>query len=46
MKGLLKWYSILELFDKTGERKFIKTKLDLRANEFLSEKSTYIIGYF
>ncbi|KAM3141335.1 hypothetical protein pb186bvf_006453 [Paramecium bursaria] len=36
---------VLELFDKTGERKFIKTKLDLRANEFLSEKATYIIGY-
>lgn len=33
-----------ELLDKTGERKFVKTKLDIYANEFLSDKNTYILS--
>lgn len=35
---------IVELVDKTGERKFVKTKLDLYANEFLSDKNTYVVS--
>ncbi|EGR32639.1 hypothetical protein IMG5_076690 [Ichthyophthirius multifiliis] len=37
---------IVELFDKTGERKFIKTKNDTIANTFLTDKNTYILGYY
>lgn len=29
--------------DKTGERKFIKTKLEQEANEFLSDKGIYYL---
>jgi len=36
----------MELCDKTGERKFLKTKLDTIANSFLSDKGTYVIGYY
>ena len=35
---------IVELLDKTGERKFVKTKLDTHSNTFLSDKNTYIIS--
>lgn len=37
---------IVELFDKQGERKFVKTKLDTIANTFLSDKNTYVLGYY
>ncbi|CAD8193758.1 unnamed protein product [Paramecium pentaurelia] len=36
---------VIELCDKTGERKFVKTKLDGIANTFLSDKGTYILAY-
>lgn len=36
---------VIELCDKTGERKFVKTKLDGLANTFLSDKGTYILAY-
>ena len=37
---------IVELFDKQGERKFVKTKLDTTANTFLTDKNTYVLGYY
>lgn len=37
---------VRELLDKTGERKFVKTKLDQYANTFLSDKTTYILSYY
>lgn len=33
----------VELVDKTGERKFIRTKLELEANSFLSDKGVYYL---
>jgi hypothetical protein len=36
---------VLELCDKTGERKFVKTKLINDASTFLSDKNSYILGY-
>lgn len=33
----------VELVDKTGERKFIKTKLEQEANSFLSDKGVYYL---
>lgn len=36
---------VIELCDKTGERKFVKTKLDGIGNTFLSDKGTYILAY-
>lgn len=36
---------VLELCDKTGERKFVKTKLTQDASTFLSDKNSYILGY-
>ena len=33
----------MELVDKTGERKFIKTKLEQEANAFLSDKGVYYL---
>lgn len=33
----------IELVDKTGERKFIKTKLEHEANTFLSDKGIYYL---
>lgn len=36
---------VLELCDKTGERKFIKTKLTQDASTFLADKNSYILGY-
>lgn len=35
----------MELVDKTGERKFTKTKLDLFATEFLADKNSYVLCY-
>ena len=35
---------VLDLEDKSGERKYAKTKADQYANEFLSEKMTYVLG--
>jgi len=37
---------VVELFDKQGERKFVKTKLDSIANTFLTDKNTYVLGYY
>ncbi|EAR84685.2 hypothetical protein TTHERM_00636870 (macronuclear) [Tetrahymena thermophila SB210] len=37
---------IVELFDKQGERKFVKTKADTIANTFLTDKNTYVVGYY
>lgn len=37
---------IIELFDKQGERKFTKTKVDTVASSFLSDKNTYVLGYY
>ena len=34
---------MLDLQDKNGERKFMKTKADLYANTFLTEKSAYTL---
>lgn len=36
---------VLELLDKTGERKYVKTKLNDNATTFLSDKNSYILGY-
>jgi len=33
----------IELVDKTGERKFIKNKLKMQANEFLSDRGVYYL---
>ena len=33
----------VELVDKAGERKFVKTKLDKQANEFLSDRGVYYL---
>lgn len=33
----------IELVDKTGERKFIRTKLEQEANSFLSDRGTYYL---
>lgn len=33
----------IELVDKTGERKFIKTKLEQEASAFLSDKGIYYL---
>ena len=33
----------VELVDKAGERKFVKTKLDQQANEFLSDRGVYYL---
>lgn len=35
---------VLELEDKSGERKYAKTKSDQYATEFLSEKMSYVLG--
>lgn len=35
---------VLDLEDKSGERKYAKTKADLYANTFLSEKMSYTLG--
>ncbi|KRX01913.1 hypothetical protein PPERSA_05752 [Pseudocohnilembus persalinus] len=35
---------IIELLDKGGERKFVKTKQDLVANEFLADQNTYVLA--
>ena len=35
---------VLDLEDKNGERKFAKTKADLYANTFLTEKMSYVFG--
>eukprot|EP00828_Plagiopyla_frontata_P037669 TRINITY_DN4946_c0_g1_i2.p2 TRINITY_DN4946_c0_g1~~TRINITY_DN4946_c0_g1_i2.p2 ORF type:complete len:284 (-),score=90.11 TRINITY_DN4946_c0_g1_i2:1895-2746(-) len=34
----------IDLLDKTGDRKFVKTKADTIANTFLSDKNTYFLG--
>jgi len=34
---------VFDLVDKTGERKFTKTKLDTIANTFLSDKGSYYL---
>ena len=33
-----------ELLDKNGDRKFVKMKLDTQANNFLSNKNTYLLA--
>lgn len=33
----------VELVDKLGERKFVKTKLDQQANDFLSDRGIYYL---
>jgi hypothetical protein len=33
----------IELVDKTGERKFIRTKLEQEASSFLSDKGIYYL---
>ncbi len=33
----------IELVDKTGERKFVKTKLDQEGKEYLSDRGTYYL---
>lgn len=35
---------VLDLEDKSGDRKFVKTKADLYANTFLTEKMSYVLG--
>jgi len=40
---VLKEQVYIELVDKTGERKFIKTKLETYANTFLSDKGIYYL---
>lgn len=35
---------MLDLEDKSGDRKFTKTKADQYANTFLSEKMPYVLG--
>lgn len=35
---------VLELEDKSGERKYAKSKADQCADEFLSEKMSYVLG--
>ncbi len=40
---VLKEEVYVELVDKTGERKFIKTKLEQEANSFLSDKGIYYL---
>lgn len=35
---------VLDLEDKNGERKYVKTKADQYANTFLSEKMSYVLG--
>jgi hypothetical protein len=35
---------VLDLEDRTGDRKYAKTKADQYANEFLSEKMSYVLG--
>jgi hypothetical protein len=34
---------LIELLDRVGERRFVKTKLETQANTFLSDKNTYIL---
>ena len=34
----------IDLLDKTGDRKFVKTKADTMANTFLSDKNTYFLA--
>jgi hypothetical protein len=36
---------VIELLDKTGERKYVKTKLNDYATSFLSDKTSYILAF-
>lgn len=35
---------VLDLQDKAGDRKYVKTKAELYANTFLTDKMSYVLG--